>query len=96
MKLPNEIAKADPRIRAIRKDKNVGIGSCTTIDECWSHGEILEFLNNNNIISIKKAVEWAYAHEGLIRSVATNYSSGEPDCRLIKEDKDWNDIMNKK
>ena len=49
MKLSDKIAKADPRVQAIRKDKNVGIGSCTTIDECWSHSEILEFLNNNGL-----------------------------------------------
>ena len=93
MKLPNEIAKVDPRVQAIRKDKNVGIGSCTTIDECWSHSEILEFLSDNNIKSIKDAVTWAYEQEGLHREMGTNASSGESNCQLIASYEEWQEVM---
>ena len=87
-KAANFLAKTDPRVRAIRKDSNIGSGSCSTIDECWEDGEILEFLLSNSIKNVKDAVDWAYEQEGLFREQGTNCSSGEPDCHLIQSYKE--------
>ena len=93
MKSNNELAKMDKRVQAIRRDSNVGYGSCTSIDECWSSLEILEFLDNNNIKSPKAAVDWAYEQEGLFREKGANCSFGESDCELVKAADEWSDIM---
>lgn len=93
MNRTKEMAQKDARVQAIRKDRKVGLGTCTSIDECWSSLEILEFLDDNNINSEKDAVKWAYVQEGLFREQGTNCSSGEPNCPLHASYKEWNDMM---
>lgn len=88
-----EMAQKDARVQAIRKDHRVGLGTCTSIDECWSESEILEFLDDNNIKSAKAAVDWAYEQEGLFREKGANCSSEEPDCELIRSAKEWSEVM---
>ena len=88
-----EMAQKDVRVQAIRKDHRVGLGTCTSIDECWSESEILEFLDDNNIKSAKAAVDWAYEQEGLFREKGSNCSFGESDCELIRAADEWSKIM---
>lgn len=52
-------ASADPRVRAIRKDKKTGRGSGSPTDETMTDPELLEELDELGIASPKEAVEWA-------------------------------------
>lgn len=53
------------RITAIRLDKAVGRGSCSSIDECWSYQQLLDGLDKDNIKMPKDAVIWARKVEGI-------------------------------
>ena len=78
-----------PLVQAIRQNKLVGSGTCSDIDECFDYEDIVDNLKKQNITTVKKAVEWAIEHETLLISIATNYSSGEPNCYLLKRDQNW-------
>tara|TARA_B100000131_G_C18002697_1_gene567152 strand:+ start:381 stop:698 length:318 start_codon:yes stop_codon:yes gene_type:complete len=88
----NLLAAADPRVIIIRKDKNLGSGSCTSIDECWSDSEILEFLDENKITTTKEALSWAYEQEGFRREAGLNASSGDENCHLVASYNEWQSI----
>jgi len=83
----------DERVEAIRKDKLVGEGSCSSIDECMDDSEILEELNGLGIKSPRAAVNWARNEELLWREMGTNASSGEPDCPLIAAYRNFERLM---
>ncbi len=82
-------AKTDPRIVAIRADKNVGRGSCAMIDECMEDIEVLDALDKAQATTTEAALTWAYESEGLWREKGLNTSSGEPDCELKASHADW-------
>lgn len=63
-KAANAAALLDPRVSAVRADKAVGEGSCSSIDECYSHAELLASLNEAGIDTPRKAVEWAREVDG--------------------------------
>jgi hypothetical protein len=46
----------DPRVVAIRKDPQVGCGSCSVIDECWTDRELVEHLDHEKINGPRSAV----------------------------------------
>ncbi len=46
-------------VEAIRADKKVGRGSCSTIDECMSDSELVRQLMDDGITSVKAALAWA-------------------------------------
>ena len=77
------------RIKAIREHRLVGNGSCTSVDECWTDAEILEFLDKYRIESPEGAVKWALEQEGMWREKGLNCSSGEPDCPLVQSYRQW-------
>ena len=76
-------------VQAIRSNSLVGIGTCSEIDECWDDDDLIEELQTNNIYTAEGAIQWAIEEEGIRINYATNYSSGEPDCRLIKRANAW-------
>ena len=55
----------DVRVQAIRADRRVGVGSCSTLDECFTDGELIEVLNQDEVRGKRAAVRWAIAYEGL-------------------------------
>lgn len=95
-KIANDQAKKDPRVVAIRADARVGVGTCTYVDETLDAVDIIRELNEVGIYLGSKdrdqrALAWAYEYEGLSREIATNASSGEPDCPLVGAYREWND-----
>ena len=81
-------------VDAIREDRNVGRGTCSTIDECMDDSEIMEDLARENITTCDGALVWAYNLEGLQMEKALNQSSGEPDCPLVEMYRGWNERVN--
>lgn len=75
---------SDPRVQAIRDDKLVGRGTCSTIDECYTDGELIEQLDSEGIHSTKESVEWAVEFEGLRVEQATNARWGDSDDPQIE------------
>lgn len=89
------MSKEDKWVQAIREHKLVGRGSCSSIDECWSDGELLEMLNEQGIKTEKAAVRWALEREGMWHEQALNASSGESDCNLKRGWQQWQeDVKN--
>ncbi len=87
--------ESDKWVQAIREHKLVGRGSCTSIDECWSDGELSEMLIEQGIKSEKAAVRWALEVEGMWHERALNASSGEPDCNLKRGWLQWQELIKK-
>ena len=65
------------RVKAIRRNKKVGLGSCSSIDECLSDQEIIDQLNQEKIYTAKQAVQWALKREGLWLEQNLNARWGE-------------------
>jgi hypothetical protein len=57
-------------VKAIRSDRRVGRGSCTSIDECYEDCEIAEELSRENVTTIEGAIKWAINREALWQGVA--------------------------
>jgi hypothetical protein len=85
----------DPRITAVRANKKVGRGSCSSIDECMTDEELLAALNENGVKTPATAVKWALRHERLYLEQGLNQRWGEDDDpqllnyrEFIRDDKD--------
>ena len=74
----------DERIKAIRKDDLVGSGTCSTIDECCTDGELVASLDDANIKTVKRALVWAYDYEELFVEDALNRRWGDDDDPELK------------
>ena len=59
----NLAARQDPRVQAIRTDRRVGSGSCSTLDECYEDVELLTKLIDDKVATPSEALAWAYRHE---------------------------------
>ncbi len=70
---------ADARVEAIRKDKLVGHGSCSSIDECMSDAELIKTLDECEIKTVKTALKFAYDHEELWLEQGLNQRWGDDD-----------------
>lgn len=69
----------DACVAAIRSDKAVGRGSCSSIDECMDRADIVGTLAVDGIMDPAKAVEWARDHERLFLEQGLNQRWGEDD-----------------
>jgi|TARA_R110000824_G_scaffold156203_1_gene329174 hypothetical protein len=78
------------RVTAIRDHSRVGRGTCTSVDECWDDKEIIEFLDENNIVTEEGAIEWALDQEGLFLEQGLNQRWGEDDDPQLVAWKEWN------
>ena len=85
----------DERIEAIRNDVMVGRGSCSSIDECYSDSELLEFINDDNVTTPRKAVAWARRWEGLRVENALNYRWGADDDPQLLAYNEWQENLDK-
>ncbi len=75
----------DLRITAIRDHKEIGRGSCSIVDECYSDVELLEALYVDSITSPRQAIRWALEIEGLDAEQALNARWGQDtDLELIR------------
>ena len=77
-------------VSAIRNNKKVGTGSCTSVDECWSDKEIADELKSRNITTEDEAVAWALELEGLWLEANLNARFGDDDDYQLKAWNEWN------
>ncbi len=77
-------------VSAIRNNKKVGTGSCTSVDECWSDKEIADELNSLGITAKDDAIAWAMKIEGLWIEANLNVRFGDDDDYQLKQWENWN------
>lgn len=90
----NKAAALDPRVKAVRADRLVGKGSCTTVDEALTDAELLGYLEEDGAETELQAVNWARDYEGLVREQALNSRWGEDDDPQLKEHNEWKRLRN--
>jgi hypothetical protein len=79
------------RVDAIRSHPKVGVGTCTSIDECWDDKDIIKTLDEYNITTEEEAVRWALEQEGLFLEQGLNQRWGEDDDPQLAEWRAWNE-----
>ena len=79
-----ETLPMDAMVAAIRADKLVGDGSCSSIDESMDDADIISGLVVNNVRSAKEAVRWARVEEQLWLERGLNTRWGEDDDPQLK------------
>ena len=79
------------RVTAIRNHNKVGRGTCTSVDECWDDKDILDFLDDNNILTSEAAISWALDQEGLFLEQGLNQRWGEDDDPQLETWRRWNE-----
>lgn len=67
------------RVKAIRDDEEVGNGTCSYIDECWSDAELITMMDEDNIKTEAEAVDWARDTQSLQMEMERNAGWGAPD-----------------
>lgn len=82
-------AETDPRVAAIRNDRRVGTGSCTSIDECYGDEELIETLDLEDITTPEAALQWALEQEGLFLEQGLNQRWGEDDDPQLLAYQEW-------
>lgn len=90
----------DARLLAIRTNRLVGLGSCSSIDECWEDSEILAELEKEGIVGELLAVSHFLGIEELFLEQGLNQRWGEADDpQLLQYDefrraaKEWRDSI---
>ena len=83
----------DERVKAIRNDDLVGRGSCSSIDECYSDGELAQQLDDYSIHTPAAAVKWARESEGLWLENALNYRWGADDDPQLLAYNEWQEKL---
>ena len=80
---------SDLRVEAIRSNKRVGRGTCTTIDEAYTDNELVEALDEAKAITVEKAVAWAIEDEGFRIENALNFRWGEDSDPEVSRYNEW-------
>ena len=55
-------------IEAIRSDRLIGRGSCSSIDECFDDEELWELLSQGECTTVREAIRLARESEALLRN----------------------------
>lgn len=76
-------------IAAVRADKLVGRGTCSSLDECFEDDELPAHLGLTQATTPAEAVKAARDSEELYLENGTNQSSGEPDCPIVASYRAW-------
>lgn len=79
------MATMQEMVAAIRADKLVGRGSCTSVDECWTDEDLAEYLARDDVTTVEGAVRWARESEGLWLEKAADARWGEDDDPELEE-----------
>lgn len=85
---PMSVFDEDPRVLAIRADKLVGHGSCTSVDECMDSKHLVKALAEEGITDPIAAVAWAREHERLYLERACDHRWGDdndPELVILRE-----------
>ncbi len=69
----------DGMVAAIRADKLVGRGTCSSIDECLDDADLRRELATEGCSTEAEALKWARRHEGLFLEQGLNQRWGEDD-----------------
>lgn len=77
-------------VSAIRNNKKVGYGTCTSVDECWTDKEIADELNSLGILTEEDAVKWALEVEGIFLEKGLNQRFGLKDDPQLLAWQEWN------
>jgi len=72
-------AAPEEMVAAIRADKVVGKGTCSSIDECHSDEDLEYYLDKDGITTIVAALKWAREQEGFFQEQGLNQRWGEDD-----------------
>lgn len=72
------------RVKAIRENKKIGTGTCSSIDECWSDDDLVSALDREGITNVSDALEWALKQEGLWLEQGLNARWGDDDDPELK------------
>lgn len=57
-------------VKAIRADKIIGSGTCSTIDEAYTDDELIELLVENDITTVTQAIKFCRKVEKQIQDYA--------------------------
>jgi hypothetical protein len=76
-------------VEAIRSDKLVGRGTCSSIDECFDDADIIRALQESGINTIDGALTWAREQEGLFMEQGLNARWGEDSDPQLGEWQAW-------
>jgi hypothetical protein len=79
----------DPRITAIRNHPKVGLGSCTSIDECYGDEELAKQLDEDGVKTEADALKWALEREGMWIEQGLNCRYGDDDDAQLKLYREW-------
>ena len=79
----------DSRVKAIREHPHIGEGSCSSIDECWEDGELMELFDKTGALSVERAIEEAMRIEKLFLEQSLNSRWGEDDDPELQAWKEW-------
>lgn len=89
---PELCAETDNRVLAIRGDKVVGRGSCSSIDECLDDEDLRAELEQDKVQTPDDAIEWARQREGLFLEQGLNQRWGSDDDTELKA---WREFREK-
>lgn len=78
-------------VDAIRNHPKVGVGSCTSIDECYTDQELIDALAEGEITTVEEAIAWAIETEGIRIENALNYRCGNDDDPELERYREWNE-----
>lgn len=79
-------------IKAVRKDRLVGVGSCSSIDECYEDEELWEVIREAK--SPQEAVKLAREAEGIFLEQEANCRWGEDDDPQLENLRQWKENNN--
>jgi len=74
---------------AIRANKRVGRGSCSSIDECYTDDELAKALVEAGVDTVKGAIRWALDGEALFREQGLNQRWGDDTDPQLASYKAW-------
>lgn len=74
----------DAMVAAIRGDKLVGRGTCSSIDECMDDADLRRELAMDGCPTVEAALKWARKHEGLFLEQGLNQRWGEDNDPQLK------------
>lgn len=80
-------------VDAIRADKVVGRGTCSSIDECYSDADIMEALRDRGITTIAAAIKWAREGEEMFLEQGLNQRWGEDDDPQLEMYRDFKKVL---
>lgn len=79
----------DPRVEAIRADRVVGRGSCSSIDECYDDKDLVEALDAAGVEALCVSVQWARKVDGSFWERGLDQRWGEDDDEQLKFVRDF-------